>query len=172
MYAEYYFITLPVVTVLQLLGMDVIAVLNLSGIGISNIIEYYYEGHLVRLGVGTSCSGLYAAGLFFSAFLAFVLVRYRRIDRYIIAALAMGFAVTWLSNIIRMIVTIIVGMKYGAPALVFFHMYLGVLLFITSITIFWFLIVRWLDRVEKETAPPLQGVSEEIPQTLSNLNTD
>jgi len=69
----------------------------------------------------------------------------------------MGFAVTWLSNIVRMIVTIIVGMKYGAPALAFFHMYLGILLFITSITIFWFLIVRWLDRVEKETAPPIEN---------------
>ncbi|MCU0860483.1 MAG: hypothetical protein MUE55_07870, partial [Thermoplasmata archaeon] len=105
-YSEFYVVTKPTATLLGLLGFHVDAVLELDGIGLSNIIEYMHDGGLHRLGIGTGCSGLYSAGLFFSAFLAFVLARYRALDRYIGAGLAVGFFVTWLSNIIRMAITI------------------------------------------------------------------
>lgn len=144
-YSEYYLITLPVVSILQFFNLNVNAVLNLSGIGLSNIIEYKYHGHLLRVGIGNGCSGLYSAGLFFSAFLAFVLIRYRRINRRIILALIIGFIVTWASNIIRMIVTITIGIKFGPVALVTFHTYFGIILFISILTVFWWLILKWLD---------------------------
>lgn len=91
---------------------------------------------------------MYSAGLFFSAFLAFVLVRYRRFDRRILVALGLGLLVTWVSNIIRMTITIIVGSMYGHPALAFVHAYIGIIIFVVCLTIFWTIIVRWLDRVE------------------------
>ncbi|MGB2581177.1 MAG: exosortase/archaeosortase family protein [Thermoplasmata archaeon] len=144
-HAEYYFITIPVVTIVNLFGVDATAVLNLSGIGISNIIEYQYEGRLVRLGIGAGCSGLYSAGLFFSAFLSFVLVRYRTVNAKIALGLGVGLLVTWFSNILRMIVTIVVGAELGAPALATFHMYFGIIVFMCFVLVFWYFIVRWLD---------------------------
>jgi len=163
-YAEYYFITSPVASILHLLGVDVHTELDLSGYGLSNIIYYEYEGRTAKLGIGTSCSGLYSAGLFFSAFLAFVIVRYRKVDRYILTALGIGFAVTWFSNIIRMVITILVGSLYGHPALAFVHSYIGIIIFVAFITVFWFLIVRWLDRVEKGPESEQKAQEEAAPQ--------
>jgi exosortase/archaeosortase family protein len=144
-YSEYYFINVPVVSIVNLFGMDANAVLNLSGVGLSNIIEYWYEGHLVRLGIGAGCSGLYSAGLFFSAFLAFVLVKYQTVNLRILVALGIGLLVTWFSNILRMVVTVLIGSEFGAPALATFHMYFGIVIFICFVLVFWYLIVRWLD---------------------------
>lgn len=155
-YAEFYIVTQPTTSILSIMGFDVSCELRLGGIGLANIIEYEYKDRILRLGIGSGCSGLYSAGLFFSAFLAFVLVRYQRFDRYIGVALALGFAVTWLSNIVRMVFTIMAGITWGHPALAFFHSYLGIVVFVIFITIFWLLIVRWLDaREPKPTeAPP------------------
>lgn len=161
-YSEYYFITLPVVSIVNLFGMDASAVLNLSGIGLSNIIEYHYQGRLVAVGIGTGCSGLYSAGLFFSAFLALVLVRYETVNGRIMIGLGAGLLVTWFSNILRMVVTIFVGAEWGAPALATFHMYFGILIFILFITVFWFFLIRWLDKSEVRpvlaVAPPAESV--------------
>jgi exosortase/archaeosortase family protein len=153
-YSEFYMVTKPVAGLLSLLGFHVNAILELDGIGLSNIIEYVHDGGLHRLGIGVGCSGLYSAGLFFSAFLAFVLSRYRRFDRYIGLGLAIGFAVTWASNIIRMAITIMAGIAYGHQALIVVHSYIGILIFVACITVFWLLVVRWLDRVEKRDVRP------------------
>ncbi len=155
-YSEYYIVTAPVSGILNALGLQVTASLNLDGPGLSNIIEYEHDGAILKLGIGTGCSGLYSAGLFFSAFLAFILVRYQRVDGPGAAALGIGFAVTWLSNIIRMIITIATGIAWGHPALAFVHMYIGILVFVAFITIFWLLIVRWLDRVYEKRAVGVQ----------------
>lgn len=163
-YSEYYFITLPVVFIVRMLGVDADAELDLSGGGLSNLIIYEYNGSSVWLGIGPGCSGLYSAGLFFSAFLAFVLVRYRKVDRYILAASAVGLAVTWFSNIIRMVITILVGSLYGHPALVFVHSYIGILIFVAFVAAFWFPVIKWLDKVEekRELIGPAEG--EAAPQ--------
>lgn len=150
-YSEFYFITLPTVYMLQAFGLDVRAELDLQGMGLSNTIEFDYHGNTVPLGIGSGCSGLYSVGLFFSAFMAFVIVRYRKVDRYVVLALAIGFLLTWLSNIIRMALTIWVGSVWGAPALAVFHSYIGIVVFVIVITIFWILLVRWLDKVEPGT---------------------
>lgn len=159
-YAEYYFITTPVVSIVRLFGVDASAHLDLSGFGLSNLITYEYHGRSLLLGIGTGCSGLYSAGLFFSAFLAFVLVRYRGIDRRILVALGLGLLVTWASNIIRMTITILVGSMYGHPALAFVHSYIGIIIFVAFVTIFWTLIVLWLDKVERveRLKPSEEGV--------------
>ncbi len=152
-YSEYYFINIPVVFLVRMFGISVSSELDASSHGISNFITFEYQGRDILLGIGEGCSGLYSAGLFFSAFLAFVLVRYRKVDPWIIAALGLGFIVTWASNIIRMAITIMIGSAYGAPALSFFHSYIGIIVFVLFVTIFWVLIVGWLDRVEGPTKP-------------------
>jgi len=159
---EYLFVTQPTVGILHSLGMNVHAELDTSGHGFSNIITFPFEGRTIRLGLGSSCSGLYSAGLFFSAFMAFVLVRYRRVDRYVFGALLAGFVVTWFSNIIRMVITISVGSTLGYPALVFVHSYLGIIIFVVFAAMFWVFIVIWLDKVEARRIAP---TSEKPPQT-------
>ena len=151
-YLQYYFITQPVVAIAGVLGVHASAVLDTSSGGITNYINYDYGGHTITLGVGPTCSGLYSAGLFFSAFLAFVLVRYKKIDRRILLGLGIGLAVTWLSNIFRMVVTVLVGSIWGHPALATFHNYFGIIAFVIFISIFWVLILRWLDKAEE--SPP------------------
>ncbi len=158
-YSEYYFITTPVVSIVNVFGIDASSHLDLSGHGISNLISYEYHGRTLLLGIGSGCSGLYSLGLFFSAFLAFVLVRYRTVDWRILTALGLGLFVTWMSNIIRMVITIIVGSMYGHPALAFVHSYIGIIIFVVFVTIFWTLIVFWLDRGEE----PIQKTS--VPET-------
>jgi exosortase/archaeosortase family protein len=152
-YSEYYLITVPVVFLIRMFGANVTSELDTSSHGISNFITFEHHGQHILLGIGQGCSGLYSAGLFFSAFLAFVLVRYRKVDPWILAALGLGFVVTWASNIIRMVVTVLVGSAYGAAALALFHANFGIVVFVVLITIFWILIVRWLDRVEGPTKP-------------------
>jgi len=154
-YAEYYVVTLPVTAILNLFGFNVHAELNLNGFGLSNIINYQHNHVILKLGIGTGCSGLYSAGLFFSAFLAFVLVRYRRVDTTTGIALGIGFALTWLSNIIRMVITIMTGVLWGHPALAFVHSYIGILIFVAFVTVFWIIVVRWLDeKTEKRLHEP------------------
>jgi len=161
-YSGYYFITIPVVFLVRLFGVGASSELDASSHGISNTIIYEYHGGDIYLGIDEGYSGLYSAGLFFSAFLAFVLVRYRRGDRYILAALGLGFALTWLSNILRMVITILVGSIWGSPALAFVHDYIGILIFVAFVTVFWLLIVRWLDKVENRQEPSakIQAVSK------------
>jgi len=155
-YLQYYFITQPVVAIARVIGVHASAVLDTSSGGITNYINYDYGGHTITLGVGVTCSGLYSAGLFFSAFLAFVLVRYKKIDRRILLGLGIGLVVTWLSNILRMVVTVLVGAVWGHPALATFHNYFGIIAFVIFITVFWVLILRWLDKAE-ESPPSMEN---------------
>jgi exosortase/archaeosortase family protein len=83
-----------------------------------------------------------------------VLARYRKVDRYIGAALGVGFLLTWAANIIRMVITVMTGIAWGHPALATVHSYLGVLIFVAFITVFWVVIVRWLDKKEPEINVP------------------
>jgi exosortase/archaeosortase family protein len=152
-YSEFYFVTTPTVLLLRLFGVDVETELDIDGYGLSNIIKFDYEGNTIWLGIGTGCSGLYSSGLFFSAFLAFVLVRYRKVDLKILLALGLGFLVTWFSNIFRMAITVLVGSHFGPPSLSFFHSYFGIIVFVIFTTVFWVLIVRWLDKVEVPLPP-------------------
>lgn len=159
-YTEYYIITAPVAWLLRVFGFNVEAILDLDGIGLANLIEYEHNGMLLRVGIGSGCSGLYSAGLFFSAFLAFVIARYRRFDRYIAVGLLAGFLTTWFSNIIRMVVTVMAGIIWGHPALAFVHGFIGIIVFVSFISVFWILIVRWLDSKELKSEADVPPVGE------------
>ena len=155
-YAEFYIVTAPVAWILSAFGFNVDAILDIDRIGITNMIEYEHNGMLLRVGIGAGCSGLYSAGLFFSAFLAFVIARYRRFDRYIAVGLLAGFVTTWFSNIIRMVLTVMAGIIWGHPALAFVHSFIGIIVFVSFISVFWIFIVRWLD--SKEMKPEAEAI--------------
>jgi hypothetical protein len=55
-----------------------------------------------------------------------------------------------------MVFTVLVGSAYGGPALAVFHSYFGIIVFVVFVTVFWILIVRWLDHVEGSIMPPMQ----------------
>ncbi|HEX7391984.1 MAG TPA: hypothetical protein VF374_03430, partial [Thermoplasmata archaeon] len=60
-------------------------------------------------------------------------------------------------------ITIWVGSMYGHPALAFVHSTLGILIFVAFITVFWYLIVRWLDKSPTEPTPTAQ--TDSVPTT-------
>ena len=144
-YSELTFVTNPVIFMARLFGANVNLELDPYNPEITNYIDFFYQGRLIRLGVGLTCSGIYTFGLFFSAFMAFVLVVYKRFDRYILVALILGAFVTWAANIFRMLIIVLVGAAYGFSALFFVHMYVGIVIFVLFASVFWLLIVRWLD---------------------------
>lgn len=153
-YSEQALVTNPIVFLARLFGADVFLELDPTNPQMSNYIDFYYQGRLIRLGVGITCSGIYTFGLFFSAFTAFVLVVYRKIDRYIVVALLLGAFVTWAANIFRMLIIVLVGAAYGFQALAIVHMYIGIVIFVLFASVFWLLIVRWLDAKEGVRGPP------------------
>lgn len=146
-YSELTFVTNPVIFLARLLGANVSLELDPYNPGITNYIDFFYQDRLIRLGVGLTCSGIYTFGLFFSAFMAFVLVVYKKLDRYILVALILGAFVTWAANLVRMLIIILVGATYGFSALSFVHMYIGIVIFVLFASVFWLLIVRWLDAI-------------------------
>ena len=159
-YSEFYLVTQPVAFISNIFGANVNAVLDLQSGGMSNNLEFSYHGRLIVLGIGITCSGLYTFGLFFSAFLSFIIVKYRKIDRYIGTALLIGAFVTWASNIVRMVIVVLVGAAYGFQALAIVHMYIGIVLFVLFASVFWVLIVRWLDKKEGLVPPPTEKQEE------------
>jgi FtsH-binding integral membrane protein len=63
-----------------------------------------------------------------------------------------------------MVITILVGSIWGHPALAFVHSYIGILIFVAFVTVFWMLIVRWLDKVEKRLYPSAKIQAASKPQ--------
>ncbi len=52
-----------------------------------------------------------------------------------------------------MIFTIMTGIVWGHPALAFVHSYIGILIFVAFITVFWITVVKWLDKAYQKREP-------------------
>src|SRR5213079_525963 len=94
----------------------------LSVIGISNTVHSVagatapgltfvpvHVGAEVTVVITTACSGIYSFGIFASAFAAFVLAEYDRLTRRIWLLLALGLMSSYIANVLRMVVMVIVG---------------------------------------------------------------
>src|SRR5437762_3748271 len=66
-------------------------------------------GIQVTVVITTACSGIYSFGIFASAFLAFVLTEYNRLTRRIWLLLALGLISSYIANVLRMVVIVLVG---------------------------------------------------------------
>src|SRR5256885_1700502 len=119
------------------------------------------HGRLVRLfppiGVGiqvtvvitTACSGIYSFGIFASAFVAFVLTEYDRLTGRIWLLLALGLMSSYIANVLRMVVIVLVG--YYADSgqadlqnMLIAHSYAGWIIFLAWIALFWGALLKFL----------------------------
>src|SRR5207247_6330975 len=93
----------------------------LSGIGISNTVHSVagatapgltfvpvHVGAEVTVVITTACSGIYSFGIFASAFAAFVVTEYERPSKQLGVFLALGLATSYLANVFRRVVIILI----------------------------------------------------------------
>lgn len=102
--------------------------------------------------VAFSCSGMYSTLIFISAFLALILVEYRRYNLKVAVILVLGVTAAYLANMLRMVILVLLGYYNGMgssddPAfgtLMWGHAYLGEIIFISWVVVFWALLYRYL----------------------------
>jgi|SRR5438309_1386608 len=102
----------------------------------------------VTLVITTACSGIYSFGIFASAFIAFELTEYERASRRMWGLIVLGFATSYIANVLRMVVIILVGYYTDTPGtdlqnMLLAHSYLGWIIFLGWITLFWSVLLRF-----------------------------
>ncbi len=142
----------------HLLARPLAGILNTLGIESEfkgNNVKFEDEhGVAQEVSIAVACSGIYSTMIFASAFVAFVLVEYRRFDLKVGAILGLGVFAAYLANLLRMTIIIMMGYYNGMGdsenpefgTLLWGHAYLGWLIFMIWIAIFWFLMFKFLIR--------------------------
>ena len=97
------------------------------------------------ISIALGCTGLYSASIFISAFTSYILVEYRKLDRKVLGLLSLGILTSYVANLLRMLIILMVGYYYGMDALLSAHENIGELIFMFWIAIFWGLMFKYLD---------------------------
>jgi len=118
--------------------------------------------------ITTACSGIYSFGIFASAFIAFVLTEYERPSRRIWALLGLGFLASYMANVLRMVVIVLVGYYTDTPGtdlqnMLIAHSYAGWVIFLAWLALFWGILLRFLPR-EKTDEREAGGLAEWKPR--------
>lgn len=105
---------------------------------ISNGTTIDFSGFAVS--VGYACSGIESISVFFSAVIAYFI----SIKEYnyvgIIKYLLIGSIILFLVNLLRIFIIVITGYYLGVNTMMFVHVHLGWILFVLSMTVFWYLL--------------------------------
>ncbi len=105
----------------------------------------------VTVVITTACSGIYSFAIFASAFLAFILTEYEQMSRKIWLLLGMGFLTSYIANILRMVVIVLVGYytdtaESDLQNMLIAHSYAGWLIFLGWLGLFWVGLFRLLPQ--------------------------
>jgi archaeosortase C (PEF-CTERM variant) len=139
----YYLLAKPVASFVSLLGVPAEAYNDpIRGVLVSYMLK---TGGTDEVIIGISCTGLYSVSIFISAFTAFILLEYNRLDRKVAVLLTAGVITAYVANILRMSIIVMVGSYYGPAALLWTHNNLGTFIFLGWITLFWGAAYRYLD---------------------------
>ncbi len=177
----YYLLAEPTAGLLNLLGISSSAHLisspeTVNGIYISTSGVYIvYENlggsqqtSLSSVMIGLSCTGLYSVTIFISGFTAFILMEYKKVDVKVASLLTLGVFTSWIANILRMTIIVVVGSHYGSDALEWTHANLGIIIFMIWVAIFWGVMFKLLvpaDSGEDEGSQPSDPEGETEDQT-------
>lgn len=104
--------------------------------------------------ISTACSGIYSFSIFASAFIAFILTEYNKVDRKVAILMLLGVLTAYFANILRMVVIVVVGYytytpQVGLQTMLVAHSNAGWIIFLVWIGLFWFLMYKFLMK-EKE----------------------
>ena len=120
----------------------------------------------VTLVITTACSGIYSFGIFASAFISFVLTEHKVLSRRTWALLGLGLLTTYVANVLRMTVIVLVGYytdtaQTDLQNMLIAHSYAGWLIFLGWVALFWGLTLKFLA-----TAPPSAQETKPAPRKL------
>ncbi len=118
----------------------------------------------VTLVITTSCSGIYSFGIFAAAYIAFLTTEYAHPSRRLWLLLGLGFAASYLANLLRMVIIVLVGYytdtaQSDLQNLLLAHSYAGWALFLAWLALFWGLLFKFLPLEREPTAAPPAPVS-------------
>jgi archaeosortase C (PEF-CTERM variant) len=138
----YWLLARPTADMLNFVGISSVAKTAQAGV----IIDYksMQSGAWDSVGIGISCTGLYSVSIFISGFIAFILLEYQRFDLKVASLLTLGVFTSWLANIFRMTIIVVVGSYYGREALRWTHANVGIFIFMIWVGIFWGLMFKLL----------------------------
>jgi len=125
------FITRPLVHIFQLMGYYSFAEGN-KIFYVNNSSNLLQSVHIAPM-----CSGIYSIKVFISAFGSYLVVFNNKLDSTILSLTLLGLAMSYISNIIRLVMVILAGHYYGPEALYWTHQNLGWLLFTLWMFLFW-----------------------------------
>lgn len=112
----------------------------------------------VTVVITTACSGIYSFGIFASAFIAFVLTEYDTTSGRVWALLGLGGLAAYGANVLRMVAIVLVGYHTDTPGtdlqnMLLAHSYLGWLIFLGWIALFWTVVFKFLVRPSPTSHP-------------------
>jgi len=113
--------------------------------------------------ISTACSGIYSFSIFASAFTAFILTEFKRVDKRVWSLLILGFVASYFANLLRMAIIVATGYfsdtTQGAlNSMLIAHSNAGWLIFLGWISLFWLLMYRFLF---PRTVPDMPAVKKE-----------
>ena len=124
-------ITKPLVAILQFLGYYVFADAN----------KVYYVSQdspsLHSVWIAPMCSGIYSIQVFVAALISYLLIFKKRIDLETLILALLGIVVSYIANLLRLVVIILAGHYYGGEALYWTHQNLGWIIFTVWMFLFW-----------------------------------
>ena len=130
-------------TIVNILLVDPLNILlTFSGIETyvsSEIISYRdVNEDITRIHIARECTGIDSVIIFVSAFTAYLVNDFFKSRQIFFTYLFIGIIVSYLANLLRMYVIIIVGYFYGAEMLHWTHTNAGWLIFMLWMSIFWY----------------------------------
>jgi len=154
--------------VYHLLARPTAALLNILGISANAVVRGEWviiriplpstnsPGNYIRteVGIGLSCTGLYSVTIFISAFLSFIMVHFRKFDLKLLSFMGLGIFASWVANVLRMTIIMVMGHLYGREALLWTHNNAGIFIFMVWVTLFWGLMFWYFDI-------PIRGIGGE-----------
>ncbi len=118
------------------------------------------EGTIMRIGIDTSCSGMWSLGAFTIAMLL-VLITFPYIFRRWAVFFSLGFMGTYLLNIIRVTSVCLIGYYSASYEYVkFAHTHIGWILFTIWMIIFWYFFIIMLLKEQKARKPEKENAPD------------
>ena len=131
-----------------LLSAPLSKTLNLIGI------QSWYEGRLVfypdlslslivAVDITEGCSGLYSIFVFLSCFMSYLFSSTKEFNIQMLFSAMIAIMVSYVANIIRMVIIVIFGHYYGSDALIWTHKNVGWMIFTFWFMLFWYLFIKF-----------------------------
>lgn len=134
------------------LGKPLEIMLNLSGFEVQAIGQEFLfkdsDGSTNKVFVSKGCSGIYSIAIFLSALISYLFLISRSNYDLILSISIIGIFVSYLANLARMYIIVLVGYYKDMDTMLLVHEYLGWFIFTFWIFIFWLVLENFIIKEE------------------------